>query len=303
MADNQDLTGSHQHASTDTPERCDRADISNDRPVKPASIILDLLRTYAERGTSAANIMATGAMFGFSGNRMRVGLSRLVARQTIENFRRGYYRLNRTTDPFNTFVERWRLGEARMRPWDQRWLLIHRGDGLDHTKGIKGEWALTHTGFCEISKNCWIRPDNLVLTPAELEQQLHYLGLENGAIGASGAELNRRWQQRWLAYFEPEKINNRYRKMYQRLTNSLNELPNLGTTAAMKSSFQLGGQAIEILATDPLLPAELIDTSPRESLWRLMLEYDRVGREFWASADNSIPITMPSAQIALKHAR
>jgi hypothetical protein len=55
---------------------------TEERPVKPANVIHEMLRTYAERGTSVANIMATGAMFGFNDNQMRVGLSRLVAKQT-----------------------------------------------------------------------------------------------------------------------------------------------------------------------------------------------------------------------------
>ncbi|MBT7541356.1 MAG: PaaX family transcriptional regulator, partial [Gammaproteobacteria bacterium] len=38
------------------------------------------------------NIMRTGAMFGFSENLMRVSLSRLAAKGTVENFKRGYYR-------------------------------------------------------------------------------------------------------------------------------------------------------------------------------------------------------------------
>ena len=36
--------------------------------MKPASIILDLLRTYLQKGTTAQAIMSTGAMFGFSEN-------------------------------------------------------------------------------------------------------------------------------------------------------------------------------------------------------------------------------------------
>jgi len=159
--------------------------------VKPANIILDLLRTYAERGTSVANIMATGAMFDFNDNRMRVGLSRLVAKQTIENFSRGFYRLSNTTDPFNTFIERWRLGESRILPWDHRWLLVHRSRDAAPTTQAKSEWALTNHGFREAIKDCWIRPDNTALDLDELEHQLHHLGLEHEAMLASAAKLNR----------------------------------------------------------------------------------------------------------------
>ncbi|MCH7744410.1 MAG: PaaX family transcriptional regulator, partial [Proteobacteria bacterium] len=52
--------------------------------MKPSGVILDLLRTYQQQGTSARNIMATGKMFGFNENAMRVNLSRLASRQIIE---------------------------------------------------------------------------------------------------------------------------------------------------------------------------------------------------------------------------
>ena len=91
--------------------------------MKPVNIILDLLRTYMERGTSVANIMATGAMFGCSENQMRVNLSRLAAKGSIVNFARGAYRLAEALDPVNDFIESWRLGEDRTKPWTHTWLL------------------------------------------------------------------------------------------------------------------------------------------------------------------------------------
>jgi phenylacetic acid degradation operon negative regulatory protein len=257
------------------------SETTGERPVKPANIIIDLLRTYADRGTSVANIMASGAMFGFSNNQMRVGLSRLVTKQTIENFSRGFYRLSKTADPFNTFIERWRLGESRIVPWDHRWLLVHRSRDTAPTKNAKSEWALANHGFREAIKDCWIRPDNIALGLDELEQQLHHLGLEHEAMLAGAAKLKPRWHHRWLNQVAPEQLIKGYHAMSRRLTLSLAELPNLTRAAALKSSFQLGGQGIEMLATDPLLPTEMLDTEPRMSLTQRMRDYDRIGREIW----------------------
>jgi hypothetical protein len=72
--------------------------------------------------------------------------------------------------------------------------------------------------------------------------------------------------------------------MSRRLSQSLAKLPNLTRAAAMKSSFQLGGECIEMLATDPLLPTEMLDIEPRVSLTQLMLDYDRIGRGIWLGA-------------------
>jgi DNA-binding transcriptional regulator PaaX len=257
---------------------------TEERPVKPANVIHEILRTYAERGTSVANIMATGAMFGFNDNQMRVGLSRLVAKQTIENFSRGFYRLSKTADPFNRFIERWRLGESRIVPWNHRWLLAHRSRDAAPTTHAKSEWVLANHGFRETIKDCWIRPDNIALGLDELEHQLHHLGLEREAMLASAAKLEPRWQHRWLNQVAPEQLIKRYQTMSRRLSQSLAKLPNLTRAAAMKSSFQLGGEGIEMLATDPLLPTEMLDIEPRVSLTQLMLDYDRIGRGIWLGA-------------------
>ncbi|MBT3832436.1 MAG: PaaX family transcriptional regulator, partial [Gammaproteobacteria bacterium] len=67
--------------------------------MKPGNFILDLLRTYGQKGTSAQNLMSSSRMFNFSENLIRVTLSRLAARGLIENFERGHYRLAELSDP------------------------------------------------------------------------------------------------------------------------------------------------------------------------------------------------------------
>ena len=112
--------------------------------MKPSAIILDLLRTYTHRGTAVKNIMATGAMFDFSENVMRVNLSRLVTKGTVENFKRGHYRLTNRTDPVNDFVEAWRLGESRVNgrwtPWDFVPFRPVYGPDLPTWKVIRTRW-------------------------------------------------------------------------------------------------------------------------------------------------------------------
>jgi phenylacetic acid degradation operon negative regulatory protein len=269
--------------------------------MKPANIILDLLRTYAERGTSVRNIMATGAMFGFSENQMRVNLSRLAARQIIENFSRGCYRLNGATDPLNEFIEDWRLGEARVRPWRKTWLLAFAAadSAPDQTAAIdRSNWALGSHGFRAVAPHCWIRPDNLALSHDDLEQRLQHLGLSMDTGIASNAHISALWQSKWRAQFDPQDILQRYQEALAALTQSLNGLQQLPRPAAMKETFNLGGQAIQLLAKDPLLPAEMLDPATRAALWQLMLDYDRQGRDIWADAEAGKPRAIPTAQLA-----
>jgi phenylacetic acid degradation operon negative regulatory protein len=49
----------------------------------------------------------------------------------------------------------------------------------------------------------------------------------------------------------------------------------------MVECFTLGGQAIRLLAFDPLLPAPIVDEGQRRSLVEAMRRYDRAGRRTW----------------------
>jgi hypothetical protein len=58
-------------------------------------------------------------------------------------------------------------------------------------------------------------------------------------------------------------------------------LPVMPKQTALVQSFLLGGQAIRVLATDPLLPEEIVAGEKRRELTELMLRYDAVGRRIW----------------------
>ncbi len=268
--------------------------------MKPVNIILDLLRTYMERGTSVANIMATGAMFGCSENQMRVNLSRLAAKGSIVNFARGAYRLAEALDPVNDFIESWRLGEDRTKPWTHTWLLAASSANADANNQSRHHWALYSHGFRPASSECWVRPDNLALTHRLLEQRLFQLGISADTVLASNATIHARWQKHWHAQFDVAALTKSYLQTHQSLSESMATLHRLPRQTAMKETFYLGGHAIQVLAKDPLLPAEFLDSEPRHALWRAMLDYDRMGRELWADAETDKPYRIPTAKLAFQ---
>ena len=259
--------------------------------MKPASVILDLLRTYPpQKGTGVKTIMATGAMFGFNENLMRVNLSRLVSKGVVENFKRGHYRLTNHTDPLNDFVEAWRLGEARMRDWDgHSWLIVH----CEPEASDKRDWALDALGFRGISEGLWIRPDNLALNLGELEARLVSLGMDNTCLVAAGCNIARRWQEAYEAHFDFAALTARYQDYCESLEASLARLDDMPVEEALKESFHLGGEVVHLLAKDPLLPAEYIEAASRQSLWQTMLDYDTRGRKIWGQRNREQPNTMP----------
>jgi phenylacetic acid degradation operon negative regulatory protein len=256
--------------------------------MKPASIILDLLRTYSSRGTAVQKIMATGSMFGFSENLMRVSLSRLATKGTIENFQRGLYRLTDSTDHLNDFIEEWRLGEAKRRDWNGHWILVeHQGDS----------WALKANGFIQLEGTLWVRPDNLARSTEQLQALLVNLGAKQECIVATGANLTEKRVENALANFNIETLNQNYTKASEKLADSLNRLNTMPVDAAQRESFHLGGNAIQILALDPLLPDEVMPAIDRHELWKTTLIYDKVGREIWRDRTGEQLTTLPRAQV------
>lgn len=256
--------------------------------MKPTSIILDLLRTYPSRGTSVQKIMATGSMFGFSENLMRVSLSRLATKGTIENFQRGFYRLTDSTDHLNDFIEEWRLGEARRREWNGHWILAeHQSDS----------WALKANGFIKLDGNIWVRPDNLARSTEQLQALLVNLGAHDDCIVATGACLIGNRAKEALTNFNIAALNHTYIETIGKLTDSLARLASIPVDVAQRECFHLGGSAIQILALDPLLPDEIMPGNNRQALWEIALTYDKVGREIWRGRTGEQPAALPIAQV------
>ncbi|MDC3358331.1 hypothetical protein OAX71_02875 [Pseudomonadales bacterium] len=235
------------------------------------------------------NIMRTGAMFGFSENLMRVSLSRLAAKGTVENFKRGYYRLTDSTDHLNDFIEEWRLGDARRRDWHRNWVLA---------QGDSDSWALNACGFLYLDKQLWVRPDNLKRSAEALQTLLENLGASSGCIIATDASLSLSREKTALERVALNTLQNKYAETIIKLKESLAQLNVIPTDAAQKECFYLGGTAIQVLALDPLLPEEIQPGDDRRSLWTLMLEYDQVGRAIWRDKSGESPITLPTAKIS-----
>jgi len=262
--------------------------------MKSTGIILDLLRTYPRQGTSARNIMATGKMFGFNENAMRVSLSRLVSRDMVENITRGFYRLTENANPINDFIDLWRSGEQRRRAWPEPLYCV-----LDLARSSKKDlWIIAAMGFVSIATNLWARPDNLSTGKGQLGNRMNRLGLDEGAILFTNARLSTRESTRCLNQYDLQALTSAYLKTLGQLEQSLKALHELPVEDAMKESFVLGGKAIQVLSKDPLLPDELMDSTDRAALWQTMLQYDQVGREIWSNRHSESPNVMPTLSYA-----
>jgi phenylacetic acid degradation operon negative regulatory protein len=261
---------------------------------RPSDTLLDLLRGAGRRGRSARSLIAVAELFGISENIVRVTLSRLVSRGVVESPDRGRYRLTARADGLNAFVERWRLGEARVRPWrSDAWLLAHPADADE-----RNAWALHALGFLEVRSGLWARPDNLALRLDELRDLGEGIGLAPATLLIAGRLEGEILADAWRNAWDPAALNERYLTMIERLRDSGSRLPHLPQAVARLESFRLGGEAIHLLAKDPLLPAGFVDIAARAALWREMVAYEAIGVAAWAGAFHDVTESMPTPQLA-----
>lgn len=261
---------------------------------RPSDVIFDLLRSTRRRRQPAGALIETGALFGFSENTMRVTLSRLMARGRIESPSRGVYSLSPQTDALNDFVERWRLGEQRVRPWQPgRWLFAHAAEPPDAAL-----WALDALGFRAAQPGLFVRPDNLAMEGDALRALASSIGLVPEVLLIAGTPQGEAVPEGWVALWKPAALDADYRRCIERLEASAARLPELDDDDARLECFRLGGEMIHRLAKDPLLPAELVDATARDALGQATLEYDRLGKELWASASHGELRHMPHPRLA-----
>lgn len=254
-----------------------------DRRLTPKTLLLDLLRVARPASVPVQALVNVGKLFGQTDNALRVALTRLGARGLVESDERGSYRLAPSSDPVSEHVEAWRRGDARTRAWDGRWLAVWLPRGGTRTARRHSMRGLAMLGFAEGLEGLRVRPDNLRGGVHAVRRRLVALGLEDGAelFAAHGFEdaLVERWAKRlWpLARLERD-----YDTALGEIERSTARVARLPLEQAVVETFRVGGNAIRVLATDPLLPDAILCSKKRCALTDAMLAYDRLGREVWA---------------------
>jgi phenylacetic acid degradation operon negative regulatory protein len=178
-------------------------------------------------------------------------------------------------------VETWRRGEARRVPWSGAWWVVLTPKAPERTAHRRAERALSLVGFARAEPRLWTRPRNLAYERDELEALLAQLGLMDGAELFAASELSDVVERRWKKLWPVADLKRTYRRHAKALEKSMARLERIPRSRALAESFALGGEAIRILATDPMLPEEIQPAAPRVRLFDLMTEYDRIGRDLW----------------------
>jgi phenylacetic acid degradation operon negative regulatory protein len=246
--------------------------------------VLDLLRVADAGALPVRSLVATAELFGFTSNAVRVALARLAAEGLVESDERGLWRLAPSTDPLSQHVENWRLGEKRRRVWRGEWLAVWLPKGAARADRARSRRALTLFGFREGLDALWVRPDNLARPLGAVRQSLAALGLEAGAEPFVARDFSAALVAGWTArLWNTRALDRGYREARAELERSSARIPRLPRDRARVETFLLGGRAIRILATDALLPDEILPGAERAALHAAMLDYDVLGRRAWAA--------------------
>ena len=274
------------------------------RSITPKTLVIELLNVADNNSISVKDFIGVGELFGFQPNAIRVCLARLAKDFIIESDERGYYRLNREHSPIYSWVSEWRLGLRRMRKWDGRWLALHfAGESSAKRREQSLKILDPFYNFKEGLPGLWVRPNNLRKNIAEVRESLFALGLSRSAELFIAGDFKSDLLSHWKNNLWPvDALAKKYSQLISDLQKSYQKCQKMPLEKAMVEAFVLGGETIRTLARDPLLPEEIMPSDKFAKLTQSMIDYDRMGRGFWAQWLEQIPLIASPAHLALASA-
>jgi phenylacetic acid degradation operon negative regulatory protein len=235
----------------------------------------------------AAALGRRAAVLGVDAAAMRVALGRLVRERIVRSPARGSYAIGASGEAMNALARGWREGEARVRPWQGRWLVVavdHLGR-TDRRQVRLRERALRLGGFGRAESGAWVRADNLAAPFSDVATRLHAIGLDDGALLLGDAAALPADDTTFRTLWDRDAIEAGYRHWIAELAASEARLPRLDRDAAARETLLLGQAVIRAINLDPLLPDDLVDTALRAHMTEAMRHYDDLGRACWARID------------------
>ncbi len=249
--------------------------------ITPKDLVEGFLRAANPEPLTIKSLLTVGETLGFSANAIRVAISRLCAKEQVISDSRSCYRLTDKTLAINSFTDRWRLGESRVRPWQAHWICCHLPQGMGRTERNQAQKALSWYGLKLGLSGLYIRPDNLNLSIQELNSQLIDVALTPNASLFRAYDFQEHQTQQWQRLWDIKAIETRYKSHYEKIAKSANNFFEKPIEQSLSESLILGGDTLRVLTLDPLLPAEMIDITLRKKLSDMMEEYEAQCRKLW----------------------
>lgn len=255
----------------------------HDAGLSAKALVLDFLSVRSPREVSAQVLVAAGTTFGFSGQNIRMALSRLVEQSVAINSGRGQYRLSTSGRAMREEVRKWRRVAELTRPWSGAWIGIYEAAVPRADRGAlrRHERAMRLRGFRRFLDGLWLRPANLNGSMDQLRRHLRVLGLHPEALVVGLSDLDAAARAKATRLWDTASLLASYRALGNALRASESKLDRMSLEAAAAEVLTLGREVIRHINLDPLLPDELMAQRPLRALVGAMSEYDARGREIW----------------------
>jgi phenylacetic acid degradation operon negative regulatory protein len=247
------------------------------------AIVLELLSAAPGGVVSVRGLVRASAIFGISGNSLRVTLARLKQQRLVETARRGEYRLGSEARSVQREVAAWRQRDKQLRVWKGAWIGVFTGalSRSDRRAARKRGRALRFLGFRQLGEGMSLRPDNLRGSVQETRQRLNAMGLEPEAPVFRLSCLDHDTESRAIALWDPPALDAAYQRMYRSLRDASDSFSRQPLHEAAALAFVLGGDAIRHIVLDPLLPSPIVDADARARFFDAMRDFDTCGRKLW----------------------
>lgn len=247
------------------------------------AIVLSVFRLSENTPLTVAQLRAAGQLMGLDEGAVRMALSRLQAKNDIEQVERGVYQLDFERDVSQLAPVYWANSLQSMKMWKGGWLVVLTGESSrTDRKALRARAkALELYGFAEAKCGNWVRPDNLKVPLAALEQRLADLGLGQNASLLRVGEVLESDEARWRKLWPTDDLAAGYREANQFMARAGRRLSGLDLEPAAREALLVGQSVIAIINRDPRLPSDFGDYEGFETLVSLMTRYDTQGRRIW----------------------
>lgn len=249
--------------------------------VEPVQLVLGLLAAAKGRTLETSTLAKAGDLFGFAPGTIRVTLTRLRQRGSIEALERGVYRLAARSAALQKEVAGWRNREDLLVDWSGGWIAVSTAgwSRSDRTATRRQTRILDRLGYATAAPGLEIRPDNRLGSIAQARDDLADQLPQAPVLLAT--DLPKRCVDAAVAKWNPRALERTYAGLIDELDRATAAVGDMPAGPAAATVFDVGDRAIRAIVADPLLPAALVDADQRGRLIQTMRDFDRLGRTLW----------------------
>jgi phenylacetic acid degradation operon negative regulatory protein len=249
----------------------------------PKQLILGLMLAGKGCQVKAAHIVLACSLFGVSENSARVAMARLVAEGQLKSAGRGIYTLGKQAAFTGQDIQGWNNRLTATCAWNGNFYAVFTAHlGRSNRKQLQlREKALALLGFREFEQGLFLRPANLNLGLAGIQEKLLAQGVEKNILAFEMKPVTPSQIVSIQKLWDIRKLEKLYLSHTKKLNDWMQGYSRMKLEKAARDAYLVGSQAIYEVRRDPLLPAEWINAAARQQFFESVLRFDETGTRVW----------------------